>query len=207
MVEQRPQIRGAVLAGGAASRFGGKPKGLERVGGERILDTVVRNVQAATSSLPTIIANAEEAPGWLRGLKVVKDVVPDCGTLSGLHAAITHDEGPVVVVAWDMPFITTELLEALIRGANGYDAYVPESKGPQGVEPLCAVYQPTCGPVIRQFLVDEDYRATGFLDAVNTGRMPLSEVERFGDPERLFFNVNTPTELKVAEDLWRSQHG
>lgn len=202
----RRRVRGAVLAGGAASRFGGKPKGLELVGGERILDRVVRSVQAATATLPVIIANADDAPKWLGGLKVVKDLVPDCGTLSGLHTAVAHDDGPVVVVAWDMPFVPPELLEALIRGAEGFDAFVPESTGPQGVEPLCAVYGPDCAQVIRTFLVNEDYRATGFLDSVNTGKMPLSEVEKFGDPETLFFNVNTPSELKRAEELWRSQH-
>ena len=34
-------VRGAVLAGGAASRYGGRPKGLLEVGGRRILDRVV----------------------------------------------------------------------------------------------------------------------------------------------------------------------
>lgn len=200
------KMRGAILAGGAASRYGGKPKGLELVGGERILDRVVRNLQAATASLPTIIANSEDAPAWLKGLNVVKDLVPDCGTLSGLHTAIAHDDGPVVVLAWDMPFVPTELLETLIAKATGYDAFVPESKGPQGLEPLCAVYGQACIPVIRKLMVDEDYRATGFLDSVKTGKLPLAEVEEFGDPDLLFFNVNSPNELKRAEELWRSQH-
>ncbi|MDQ5839789.1 MAG: NTP transferase domain-containing protein, partial [Chloroflexota bacterium] len=39
---KRVSVRGAILAGGGATRFGGKPKGLELVGGERILDRLVR---------------------------------------------------------------------------------------------------------------------------------------------------------------------
>ena len=37
----RAAVRGAILAGGGATRFDGRPKGLERVGGTRILDRLV----------------------------------------------------------------------------------------------------------------------------------------------------------------------
>src|SRR2546427_9581890 len=39
-------VRAAVLAGGAARRYGGRPKGLVELGGRRILDRVVDAVQA-----------------------------------------------------------------------------------------------------------------------------------------------------------------
>ena len=42
-----PPIRSAILAGGGATRFGGQPKGLERVGGERILDRLVAECERA----------------------------------------------------------------------------------------------------------------------------------------------------------------
>ena len=41
----------AILAGGAASRFGGRPKGLELVGGVRIIDRVARGLRSATDRL------------------------------------------------------------------------------------------------------------------------------------------------------------
>ena len=44
------------MAGGAASRFGGKAKGLETVGGERILDRVVRIVTEAVGEPPLMLA-------------------------------------------------------------------------------------------------------------------------------------------------------
>ena len=39
----------------------------------------------------------------------------------------------------------------------------------------------------------------GFFDRVRVARVPAEEVRRFGDPERLFMNVNTPGELALAE--------
>lgn len=198
-------MRGAVLAGGAATRFGGQPKGLERVGGERILDRVVAALRAATGSAPTLIANAKDAASWAPGLAVVRDPRPDLGTLGGLYTAITAGDGPVLVVAWDMPFVPVELLEAVVAGAQGYDVFLPESGSRRGVEPLCAVYGPACAGAIARRLDDEDLRAVGFHEDVRVGYLPLDTVTRFGDPETLFFNVNTPDDLARAEELWR-QH-
>lgn len=196
-------MRSAVLAGGAASRFGGRPKGLELVGGARILDRVVDAVREATADDPLLIANAADAGGWYPGLATAPDALPNCGSLGGIYTAVTAGEGPVVVVAWDMPFVSPELLRALLEAAEGYDAFLPQSGGPLGVEPLCAVYGPACAVPIRASIEREDLRTTSFHEAVHVGSLPLDAVHRFGDPEVLFFNVNQPDHLRVAESLWR----
>lgn len=200
-----PSMRSAILAGGAASRFGGKPKGLERVGGERIVDRLVARMKAATGELPTLIANAEDAGTWVAGLRVVSDPRPHCGALGGLYAAVTAGKGPVLVVAWDMPFVPINLLGALIAGAGDHDLFLPESPGRRGVEPLCGVYGPACAGPMAERLDDEDYQATGFHEAVRVGRMPLETVRTFGDPAEIFFNVNAPADLTRAEELWRER--
>jgi molybdenum cofactor guanylyltransferase len=199
-------VRAAILAGGQASRFAGKPKGLERVGGERILDRVVQAVQVATGQPPLLVANAPEATEWIKDLDVVRDKYKDCGTLGGLYTAVAEDNSPVLVVAWDMPFITVELLEKLIKEFDDCDVLIPASDNPTGVEPLCAVYGPACKKPIKAQLKDEDYRASGFLDAVKTKKIPTEEIAEIGDPEFLFFNVNTSEELSQAEEMWRSKH-
>jgi molybdopterin-guanine dinucleotide biosynthesis protein A len=196
-------LRGAVLAGGAASRFGGKPKGLERVGGMRILDRVISAVQEATGQPPVLIANAADADQWHPGLTVVRDLLPQRGSLGGIYTAVTSAQGPVLVVAWDMPFVPVPLLKALVDGSPGYDVFLAESGGKRGLEPLCGVYGPACGPAIRAALDREDYRAIGFHASVRVGRLPLEEVSRHGDPTLLFYNVNTAEELAEAEAMWQ----
>lgn len=200
-------MRGAVLAGGAASRYGGRPKGLLELGGRRILDRVVDAVATAVGSLPLLVANAPDAPSWRADLRVVGDARPGAGSLGGIYTAIVHGPGPVLCVAWDMPFVTAALLRALCAGAAGYDAFLPESDGRRGVEPLCAVYGPACGPAIERQLERGDLRAIGFHDAVRVGRLPLEAVRAHGEPGRLFFNVNTPEDLEQAEQLWREGRG
>jgi molybdopterin-guanine dinucleotide biosynthesis protein A len=196
-------VRGAILAGGAASRFDGKPKGLERVGGERIVDRVVRAVETATGTRPALVANATGAEAWCPGLVIVRDVLPGRGSLGGIYTAVTAGEGPVLLVAWDMPFVSVPLLQALVAGANGYDVFLPESGGKRGLEPLCGVYGPGCAGAIRERLDREDYRAIGFHDSVRVGTLALADVAAHGDPEVLFYNVNTAQDLAEAEALWQ----
>jgi len=200
-------MRGAILAGGAASRFGGAPKGLRTVGGSRILDRVVARVQAVTDASPLLVANAPDATAWRPDLKTIPDARPGFGSLGGIYTAVTAEPGPVLCVAWDMPFVTEELLRALVQGAGAgagtYDAFLPESSGPRGLEPLCAVYGPACGPAIARRLDSGDLQAISFHPDVRVGILSLAQVRAFGDPTELFFNVNTPDDLERAEALWQ----
>jgi len=196
-------MRGAVLAGGAARRYGGRPKGLLDIGGRRILDRVVEAVAAVTGAPPLLVANAPDAAAWRSDLDTIPDVRPNCGSVGGIYTAIAAGTGPVLCVAWDMPFVHEGLLHALVAGSAGFDAFLPESDGRRGVEPLCAVYGPACGPAIAGRLDAGELKAIAFHDDVRVGILPLQEVRRFGDPDELFFNVNTPEDLDRAEAVWR----
>lgn len=198
-------MRGAVLAGGAASRYSGLPKGLLSVGGRRILDRVVESLDAVTGALPLLVANAPDAATWRPDLTTIRDIRPGFGSLGGIYTAVTAAAEPVLCVAWDMPFVPVALLSALVEGAarGTYDAFLPESSGRRGLEPLCAVYGPACGPAIERRLQQGDLKAISFHSDVRVGILSLAEVRGFGEPAELFFNVNTPEDLARAEELWR----
>jgi molybdopterin-guanine dinucleotide biosynthesis protein A len=196
-------VRGAVLAGGAARRYGGRPKGLLDVGGRRILDRVVEAVAAVTGTLPFLVANAPDAPSWRSDLETMPDARPGYGSLGGIHTAVATGPDPVLCVAWDMPFVPVPLLQALVDGAAAFDAFLPASVGRRGVEPLCAVYGPACRAAIERRLDAGDLKAISFHGDVRVGILPLLEVRRYGDPDELFFNVNTPEDLDRAEAVWR----
>lgn len=197
-----------MLAGGAARRYGGIPKGLLEVGGRRILDRVVDAVQAVTGGPPLLIANAPGAATWRADLRTIPDARPGFGTLGGIYTALSAGSGPALCVAWDMPFVPQGLLRALLDRMNKgrYDAVLPESSGRRGLEPLCAVYGAACAAPIERRLEKGDLKAISFHPDVRVGILPLAEVRGFGDPDELFFNVNTPDDLARAEALWR-RHG
>lgn len=196
---------GVILAGGAASRFGGRPKGLEVVGGVRILDRVARALRQVTDDL-LLVANAPDAAAWLSGVRTVPDLRPGDGALGGLHTALAAAETDILLVAWDMPFLSPALLGLLRAEGEGaeLDAMLPESEASRrGVEPLCAWYAQRCLPAVATALAAGDRRVIAFLDQVRVGRLPLARVAAFGDPDRLFRNVNTAEELAAAEAIAR----
>ena len=190
---------GVILAGGDATRFDGQPKGLERVGGARISDRVALVLAGASDSL-LLVANDPLAERWLPGVRTECDVRPGMGALGGIHAALVRAATPVLVAAWDMPFLSGELMRTLRSlGEAGADVALPAGGSRRGVEPLCAYYAPACLAPIERALERGDRHIVSFFEDVRVATLPQDAVARFGDPARLFLNVNSPSELALAE--------
>lgn len=208
-VSEQVPCTGVILAGGGATRFAGEPKGLERVGGRRIIDRVAAALRLVTDDL-LLSANAGDAPTWLPGVRTERDVRVGSGALGGLHAALTHAGQDIVLVAWDMPFVSASLLGEMRRigETEGFDAVLPESDGSRrGVEPLCAWYSQRCLPAVEATLDAGDLRVIGFHEQVRVHRLPLERVTDFGDPSRLFANVNTRDDLANVHASAERSHG
>lgn len=168
-----------------------------------MLDRVAALLTEVTGTPPYLVANATDAGQWRPDLPLVHDVIEGAGALGGIHAALSATAGgSVLCVAWDLPFLTAPLLSALRDGLVGVDACLPESGGPRGLEPLCAAYGPLCRSAIERRIARGDVRAIAFHDDVRVGTLPLARVRTFGDPARLFFNVNTPEDVERAERAW-----
>lgn len=196
-------VTGVILAGGPASRFDGLPKGLQTVGGERIIDRVARGLRLVTNRL-VVISNDPQSGEWLPGATVEGDLLPSHSSLIGIHAALSRAGGDVIVVAWDMPFVPVSLLEEIARRlASGAIAVVPI--GPRGPEPVCAAYAAAALPFVEGMVAERALRLSGLIDALpGADRIPLATVARFGDPDVMFFNVNSPADRERAEAIARA---
>jgi molybdopterin-guanine dinucleotide biosynthesis protein A len=150
-----------------------------------------------------VITNAPGAASWLPGVPVFADVRPERGSLVGIHSALAHARGDVLVVAWDMPFVSAALLELLCEHRrNAAYAVIPE--GPAGPDPFCAIYTRECLPIIEAALDAGDLRLSHLIERLpGVVRIPSRDIERIGDPARLLFNVNTAEDLAAAEELAR----
>jgi molybdopterin-guanine dinucleotide biosynthesis protein A len=169
----------------------------------RILDHLVEVFTEALGEAPLLVANSPSAADWYPGIRVVPDTRPGFGALGGIYTAIVAGPAPVVLAAWDMPFVSAELIRALAAGLDSHDAYLPESDGRRGIEPLCAAYGPACRAAIETSMEQGDLRAIAFHQAINAGILPLDRVRELDDPARLFFNLNTPDDLPEANALWQ----
>ena len=200
---------GVLLAGGAARRFRGLPKGLARVGGERIADRALAALCVAADRV-IVVANDPDAGAWFPSKRVVADEAPGLGPLGGLATALAAAEGAaILVVAWDMPYVTVALLRELRRrGEAGASAVVPVHGAKGWAEPLCAWYAPAALVRCRALLATGERRAGALFDALpRAERMEGPDLSRFGSPARLFTSVDTPEQLAALGGRVDDQRG
>ena len=185
----------AILAGGQATRFGGRDKSALIVEGRTILDRQLAELSALTTDLLVVGGRTPVA-----GARAVADVVPGCGPLGGVHAALTAARGEAVfVVAGDMPYITAAFARYLLDLAVSADVVVPRTE--RGYHPLCAVYTRACLAPVARRLAERRLKMTDLVRELRARVVTAEELNRFGDRHRLLANVNTPAEHACLELL------
>jgi molybdenum cofactor guanylyltransferase len=105
----------------------------------------------------------------------------------------------VLLVACDMPYLSTPLLAYLLSLATEADVVIPQSE--RGYHPLCAVYTRACLNPAAVRLSDRRLKMRELVDSMRTRVVPVDEIRRFGDPDRLLANVNTPADYAGLEAL------
>jgi molybdopterin-guanine dinucleotide biosynthesis protein A len=191
-----PTRSAAILAGGRATRFGGRDKSALVVDGQTILDRQLAVLGPLTDDL--LIVGGDAVPG--SAARPIPDLVPGCGPLGGLHAALTAARGDALfLVACDMPYVTTALVAYLLSLAADADVVVPQSE--RGYHPLCAVYTRACLEPAAAHLADRRLKMRELVDSVRARVVPVEDIRRFGDPDRLLANVNTPADYAGLEAL------
>jgi Molybdopterin-guanine dinucleotide biosynthesis protein A len=190
---------GVLLAGGEARRFDGVPKGLATVDGIRIADRVLTILRGATDT-QIVVSNDEAATEWFPSLPVFRDAQRGLGPLAGIETALRAAGGAsVLVVAWDMPFVSTPLLRGMrALGDTGAAAVVPEHGEGRVLEPLCAYYSAESLDVVSSLLEGGERSARALVEALPSAiRIPERVLASHGDPSRLFLSVDTQAQLEA----------
>ncbi|WP_433188837.1 molybdenum cofactor guanylyltransferase [Actinoallomurus sp. CA-150999] len=118
-----------ILAGGAASRLGGADKPGTLVGGR----SLVSRVGAAVADAERIVLVGPDRPE-LPGAITVREDPPGSGPVPALRAGLAQVRAPsVAVLAADLPFLTTDDVNALRRRAGGRSGavFVDDGDRPQ----------------------------------------------------------------------------
>jgi len=190
-----PDVASVLLAGGRATRMGGRNKAFAAVGGEPI---AARTLRLLAQVFPQVIV-ATNAPHEFSRFRVetVSDVHPGRGPLAGVHAAMRIARHPhLFVVACDMPGLDADVIRFLLGRIDGADAIVPCWDG--DIEPLHAVYAVRVLPVIERCLEEGRSAMRQFLPLVRVDYVSEAELRDVSAAAASFTNVNTPEELAAV---------
>lgn len=188
-------VAGVIVAGGRASRMGGRDKAFAAVGGEPI---VVRTIRLFRELFPQVVVATHRPERFhALGVETVADRFPGCGPLAGIHAALLASRHPhAFVAACDMPGLDPGVIGFLLERIGGADAIVPCWDG--DVEPLHGVYATRCAPLMEARLLAGRFALRDFLASVRVDWVRETELRAVRGTARSLVNVNTPDELAAA---------
>ena len=211
------QIVGVVLAGGEGRRLGGSKAVLRLPGsqsgepGPTLVDWTVTRLAAVAAVGEIVIAagdfGAEVGPVD-RGLTVsVARDGPGSGPAAGvLGAARSRPGHRLLILACDLPLVPTDLLDHLAASDAELAAAATDPGDPRSMNPTCALWAPPALERLAARIEEGDNRLYPLTRCAALRVEPV-DAGRFGDPEDVLLNVNTPADWERAPKLWqRSAH-
>lgn len=202
-------VHGLILMGGQSTRFG-SPKGVLLMEGEmqwhRMYDLLLPLCETVSFSLnaSTIVhyPNIEPSQTILDNTKIQ-------GPMAGLLAAFnTHPDRTWMLVSVDLLFLNSRVIELLLRHRNSLttnnETTSKETSGNasnhlvtaiyhQTIQPLCAIYEPTCLEVLKQQVTKQQYSLYKTIRAIPH---TLLSIEHTGNRPHPLTNINTKEELE-----------
>jgi len=192
------KMTGIILAGCINSRIKTE-KAFIQLNPEVSLITITLEILRKIFSEIIIVTNNPK-PYLKFRTKVVEDLIKNKGPLAGIFTGVCFSTSELnFVVACDMPFIDSELINCIIQKPEEYNVVTPEINGK--VESLYTRYSKKTLPVIFSHLQKDELKVQDILAELKVLKITQEEIERF-DPKHLsFFNINSEEDLKKARDL------
>ena len=186
-------VAGFILAGGKSTRMG-TDKAFVEFRGQTLLARALQLIGSVTSHFAIVGAREK----FDRFGHVVEDVFPGCGPLGGIHAALKSSTKELnLILAVDLPLVSSELLEFLIERAH-HGTVVTAPEAGDRLQPLCAVYRPAFAQVAEQALKEGKNKIDAIFDRVSCSVVGEAELTAAGFSPDMFRNLNTPDDVAQA---------
>src|SRR5262245_8335184 len=188
----------SIQAGGQSSRMG-EDKALKPFLGRPLIQRVIERLSPIADEL--IVTTNRPNDYVFLNLRLVSDLKPGRGALGGLYTAIASSSNPIVaVVACDMPFASSTLIEAAESLMTKEDVDVVIARSEEGYEPLHAVYRrATCLPAIESAIDADQWKVVAWFPNVKVRTLTPEEILLYAPSGLAFWNLNTPEEFAEAE--------
>jgi molybdenum cofactor guanylyltransferase len=193
------EVTGVLLAGGKSRRMGEDKRYLV-VGEETLLERGLGVLRSVFQEVLVVIA--QDSPPVGVDARVVRDLVPECGSLGGLYTGLMRaTTSSIFVVACDMPFLDrTVIAQFTSRRAT---ADIVMAKLAAQLHPMHALYGKRCLPVLEQMIQARQLKIQELVSHASLRVQYVTEADLLAiDPSgRSFQNVNTPADLEAARSL------
>jgi molybdopterin-guanine dinucleotide biosynthesis protein A len=193
------EVTGVLLAGGKSRRMGEDKRHL--VVGEQTL--LKRGLAVLRSTFQhVLVVIAQDSPPLGVDASVVRDLVPDCGSLGGLYSGLMQATTPwVFVVACDMPFLNQAVIAQFTSRRTTADIVM--AKLDARLQPMHALYGKQCLPVLEQMVRARQLKIQEMVSQSSLRVCYVTEADLLSiDPSgRSFYNVNTLADLEAARSL------
>jgi molybdenum cofactor guanylyltransferase len=193
------EVTGILLAGGKSRRMGEDKRHLV-VGEQTLLERGLAVLRSTFQDVLVVIA--QDSPSLGVDARVVRDRVPDCGSLGGLYSGLMEATTPwVFVVACDMPFLDQAVI-AQFTSRRGTADIVMAKLGAR-LHPMHAIYGKQCLPVLEQMIRARQLKIQEMVLQSSLRVRYVTEADLLTiDPSwRSFYNVNTLADLEAARSL------
>jgi len=189
-----------ILAGGKSTRMG-TDKAFIKVEGRTLL---ARALDIARSVTPNVSIVGDRAK-FAEFAPVVEDIFPNCGPLAGIHAALCVSQTDLnLILAVDVPFVSTALLEYLLKRSRTNPAVITVAQTGGGYQPLSAIYRRQFAELADKALRAGRYKIDSLFPSTNTQTITEEELKAAGFSQEVFRNLNTPEELANASEITKS---
>ena len=193
------EVTGVLLAGGKSRRMG-EDKRYLMVGEQTLLERGLGVLRSMFHEVLVVIAQ-DSAPLDI-DTRVVRDLVPDCGSLGGIYTGLTQATSPYIfAVACDMPFLNQAVITQFTNRRDTEDIVM--ARLATRLHPMHALYGKGCLPAMEQMIVARLLKIQELVSHASLRVQYVTEADLLSiDPSwRSFYNVNTPEELEAACSL------
>ena len=193
------EVTGVLLAGGKSRRMGEDKRYLV-VGEQTLLERGLGVLRSMFHEVLVVIAQ-DSAPLDIDA-RVVRDLVPDCGSLGGIYTGLTQATSPYIfAVACDMPFLNQAVITHFTNRRDTADIVM--ARLATRLHPMHALYGKGCLPAMEQMIVARQLKIQELVSHASLRVQYVTEADLLSiDPSwRSFHNVNTPEDLEAACSL------
>ncbi|HWF61636.1 MAG TPA: molybdenum cofactor guanylyltransferase [Nitrospira sp.] len=198
-------VTGVLLAGGKSRRMG-EDKRFILVGQRTLFERSCAVLCELFEQVCVVIA--QDSPSLQANVPVIRDIIPDCGSLGGLYTGLQRAQTQhIFLAACDMPFLNQDVIRYMVRLKDQADMVI--SQWASRLQPTHALYGRDCLPVLEEMMNLHNRKIQSMIGhpALRVRVIAEMEIRQIDRDGHSMFNINTPADLEHVRSVHDADMG